>query len=161
MGRFLAGVAAAILLISGGLLLWRSVSAADPVPLPTATMGLVSPIAAEPLAEPPAASEKTREEKRFARYDRDRDGNVARDEYLLARRKAFAKLDTNGDGRLSFEEYAIKTTEKFGKADADKSGALNAPEFATTRVVRKATTSRRVNCPPQQAAPAADGEDSQ
>ena len=98
------------------------------------------------LAPPPQASERTREEKRFARYDKDKNGAVGRDEYLAARRKNFDKLDTNNDGRLSFEEYAIKGETKFAAADRDRNGALNATEFATTRVVRK-TKSRR-NCPP-------------
>ncbi|MDB5662205.1 MAG: signal transduction protein [Sphingomonas bacterium] len=159
MGRFLAGVASALLLVTAGLFWWRSSSAADIAPIPAPGPGLTMPMAAAPIAEPPAASEKTREEKRFARYDRDKNGAVAREEYLLSRRKAFAKLDTNGDGRLSPDEYAIKTVEKFAKADADRSGALAPAEFATTRVVRKAArkTSAPV-CPPPRAA--ADDEDS-
>ena len=107
------------------------------------------------VAEPPEASEKTREQKRFDRYDRNRDGKVDRDEYLLSRHKAFAKLDTNGDGKLSFEEYSAKAIGKFDKADADRSGTLDAAEFATTRVQRKP----RPKCPPAQQAvrPAPDG----
>ncbi len=153
MGRFLAGVASALLLVAAGLFWWRSSSAADPLVYPAARAGLASPLAAAPLDEPPSASEKTREEKRFARYDRNRNGAVDREEYLLARRKAFAKLDTNGDGKLSFEEYAVKTLDKFGKADADRSGALTAAEFAATRVVRKERP--RPDCPPRRSAPAA------
>lgn len=59
-----------------------------------------SPAAAADVAaviDPPQASERTREQKRFDRYDRTRDGKVDRDEYLLNRHKAFAKLDTGGD----------------------------------------------------------------
>lgn len=146
MGRFLAGVAAALLLVTGGLFWWKSFARADD-PIPAASAGgLVSPLAAEVLGDPPAASEKTREEKRFARYDKDRNGAIAREEYLLARRKAYAKLDTNGDGRLSFEEYAVKTTTKFASADTDRSGVLTPSEFATTRAVRK--TRAKPNCPP-------------
>ena len=158
MGRFLAGVASALLLVAAGLFLWRSTSAQEANGLPAARAGLASPLAAEPLDEPPSASEKTREEKRFSRYDKDRNGQIARDEYLAARRKAFAKLDTNGDGKLSFEEYSVKAIDKFAKADADKSGTLSAAEFATTRVVRKERP--RPDCPPQRAAaPAADKDD--
>ena len=98
------------------------------------------------LAPPPAATERTREEKRFARYDKDRNGAVGSDEYLAARRKGFAKLDTNGDGRLAFEEYAVKAVVKFRAADRDKSGVLNSTEFASTRVVRRAKP--KPNCPP-------------
>jgi hypothetical protein len=89
------------------------------------------------LAGAHEASERTREENRFARYDRGTNGAVAREEYLLSRRKAFAKLDVNGDGKLGFEEYAVKTTTKFAAADKDRDGALNPAEFALTRVVRK------------------------
>lgn len=107
------------------------------------------------LPDPPKASEKTREERRFGRYDKDRDGRITRDEYLASRRKAFAKLDTNGDGRLSFEEYAVATATKFAKADGDRSGVLNAAEFATTRVARKAPATPK--CPP--VTPPRDDED--
>ncbi len=104
------------------------------------------------LAPPPAASEKTREEKRFARYDKDRNGAVGQGEYLAGRRKGFDKLDTNHDGRLSFEEYAVKGVQKFAAADKDRNGQLGAVEFATTRVVRKAKPKR--DCPPTRQAPA-------
>lgn len=94
----------------------------------------------------PEASPATREQKRFNRYDKDRDGQVTRDEYLAQRRKAFAKLDRNGDGQLSFDEWAIKAATKFATADRDKSGAMNAAEFATTAVKRKPRAP--ANCPP-------------
>lgn len=97
-------------------------------------------------AEAPAAEERTREEKRFDRYDKDRDQKITTEEYLLSRRKAFAKLDANGDGRLGFEEWAKKTSDKFAKADADRSKALSRDEFATTKVLRK--TKVPVKCPP-------------
>lgn len=133
MGRFLAGVVSALLLVTAGFFLWTAQadrgSVIPPAPLTS--------LAALADTEPPTATERTREEKRFARYDRDKDGKVARDEYLLSRQKAFAKFDTNGDGRLSFDEYAIKTSTKFAVADRDRSGALNPTEFATTRVLRK------------------------
>jgi hypothetical protein len=159
MGRFLAGVASALLLIGAGVFLWSGLAghAKSPLPGMPTMQALASPAEAEAPADPPQATDKTREQKRFDRYDRNRDGKVDRDEYLLARHKAFAKLDTNGDGKLSFDEYAIKTTTKFTNADADKSGVLNATEFATTKVVRK---SPRPRCPPAAAkAPAAPGED--
>lgn len=97
----------------------------------------------------PEASPATREERRFNRYDKDRDASITRDEYLAARRKAFAKLDVNGDGRLDFDEWAVKATAKFAAADRDKSGAMNAAEFATTAVRRKAPA--RAKGPPQPA----------
>jgi len=91
----------------------------------------------------PEASPQTREAKRFARVDRDRDGAVTRDEYLASRRKAFAKLDVDGDGRLTFDEWAIRSMTKFADADHDRSGALTAQEFATTAPKRKSRAACR------------------
>ena len=152
MWRFLAGVASALLLVGAGLFWWRSGLEPAIASAPTSAGRPAAGGDATPL--PLAASEKTREEARLARYDKDDDGRVSRDEYLVARRKAFAKLDTDGDGKLSFEEYAVKTTERFTKADADRSGALDATEFLTTRVARAAGKPR---CPPT--ATAASGAD--
>lgn len=142
MWRYLAGALGGLLLAGGGLVLWQGrdggphiapaqLQAAEPTPAP----------------EPPAATEKTREEKRFARYDKDKDGKVSREEFLASRRKAYAKLDTNGDGRLSFEEWSAKTTDRFAKADGDKSATLTAEEFETTRIARK--TTRPAPCVPE------------
>ena len=82
--------------------------------------------------EPPEASAKNREEKRFSRADKDKNGRIEREELLASRRKAFAKLDKNGNGSLSFEEWADKTIEKFDKADKDRTGSLTQAEYATT-----------------------------
>ncbi|MES2496816.1 MAG: EF-hand domain-containing protein [Pseudomonadota bacterium] len=142
MWRYLAGAAGALLLAGGGLMLWQGGDAAPqlaPAPLHAAQPG--------PIAEPPAATEKTREEKRFGRYDKDKDGKVAREEFLASRRKAYARLDTNGDGRLTFEEWSVKTTDRFAKADADKSATLTPAEFETTRIARK--TTRPAPCVPE------------
>jgi hypothetical protein len=163
MGRFLAGVASALLLVTAGFFLWTGIARRDVV-LPAVSAAVAGGEAAQVGApgpavdDPPEASEKTREQKRFDRYDRNRDGKVDRDEYLLSRHKAFAKLDTNGDGKLSFEEYSAKAIGKFAKADMDRSNTLDATEFATTRVQRKP----RPKCPPAQQAvrPATDGEGS-
>jgi hypothetical protein len=113
---------------------------------------------ADPLPDQaPEATPKTREQRRFGRYDKDKDGAITRDEYLAARRKAYAKLDANGDGRLSFDEWATKAIVKFATADGDRSGAMTAAEFATTAVKRKPRP-RPANCPPAEA-PARIAED--
>lgn len=143
MWRYIAGAAAGVLLMAGGLALWDGFGDRPQI-LPAAPLQAAEPTA---LAEPPAATEKTREEKRFARYDKDRDGKVSREEFLASRRKAYAKLDANGDGRLSFDEWSVKTTDRFGKADGDRSATLTAEEFATTRIARKAT--RPAPCVPE------------
>lgn len=131
-------VAALIVAATAGLFWWKSAAQAVETVAPVPAGRPVATVADEETADdPPAATAKTREEKRFARYDKDKDGSITRDEYLLARRKAYAKLDANGDGALSFEEYAVKTSAKFAGADADRSRMLNPAEFATTKVVRK------------------------
>ncbi|TPG14248.1 EF-hand domain-containing protein [Sphingomonas oligophenolica] len=147
MWRYLAGGAAALAMVGAGTLVFGNHPSPAPL-LPSQPMASQSgELAADPLADiAPAATDRTREQKRFDRYDKDRDGKVMRDEYLMQRRKAFAKLDTDHDGRLSFDEWAIKATTKFTGADADKSGAMTAAEFATTAVKRKAPA--RAKCPP-------------
>jgi EF hand len=157
MRRFLAGVASALFLATAGFFVWQAqADKASPIPPPPAADASASMGFAD-LAPPPQASERTREEKRFARYDKDKNGIVGRDEYIVSRQKAFAKLDVNGDGRLSFDEYAVKTVTKFAAADKDRNGGLNAAEFATTRVVRKAKP--KAKCPPAMQAP--QGEDAE
>ena len=159
MWRYLAGGLAALLLASAGLFWFTSGSANRGV---QRILPAFPQTAEDPGGLPdsvPEADPKTREQKRFGRVDKDKDGNVTRDEYLMPRRKAFAKLDTNGDGKLDFDEWAIKATTKFAGADKDKSGALTPAEFATTAVVRKARPKAKCACPPVAAAPAgADDE---
>ncbi len=150
MWRFLLGVGSALLLVTAGIFIWRA-QAGDQKLIPAMPAAESAAdgggaLALADLAGPPTASEKTREEKRFSRYDKDKNGTVARDEYLVARQKNFAKLDLNHDGKLGFDEYAVKAVTKFAAADKDRNGALNAAEFATTRVVRK--TKPRPKCAP-------------
>ncbi|MDO7843017.1 EF-hand domain-containing protein [Sphingomonas immobilis] len=158
MWRYLVGGLAAMLLTAGGFLYFGGRgSPGAALPLAGAQAGAAQTADALPDAAP-EASERTREQKRFDRYDKDRDGKVTRDEYLLARHKAYAKLDLNHDGKLDFDEWAAKTEAKFATADADKSGAMTASEFATTKPKRKAKV--RARCPEnQQAAPAAKDEE--
>jgi hypothetical protein len=132
--RFLAGAAACFLLLTGAFFFWQS-RAGQNLTLPKAPAARASGAslfnAAQPL-QAPEASSKTREEKRFSRADKNKDGKIQEEEVLGSRRKAFAKLDTNGNGALSFEEWAAKTIGKFEGADSDRNGWLTAAEYATT-----------------------------
>ena len=134
MLRFLAGAAACFLFMTGAFILWqgRAEESAElpPAPVPRAASPTIVVPAVLPQA--PEATPKSREQKRFARADKDDDGRITRAELLEPRRKAFAKLDKNGDGRLAFEEWAVKTVDKFGGADRDRSGWLTPAEYATT-----------------------------
>lgn len=148
MWRYLIGAVAALALAGGGVMLFGRDAGPKPL-LAAAPASQAGAGQSDPLPEAaPAATEKTREEKRFGRYDKDRDGTVTREEYLAQRRKAFAKLDSDHDGRLSFDEWAVKATTKFAAADADRSGAMTPVEFAKTAVKRK--TPVRAKCPPAQ-----------
>lgn len=159
MWRFLGGVASALLMVAAGIFIWRSQADAGQIARPPAALSLAA-AEAVPLGDPPQASEKTREEKRFGRFDRDKNGGVAAEEFLLSRRKAYARIDADGNGTLSFAEYAGKAVIKFKAADADRSGVLTPAEFLTTRVVRK-TKPGATNCPPPAKATPADGDDAE
>lgn len=152
MWRYLIGGAAALLMVGAGWLIFNGQAQSEHV-LPRTPPSAAARTAETTDGDEPAlpeASVRSREQKRFDRYDKDRDGRITRDEYLVARRKAFAKLDTNSDGRLSFDEWAIKTTKRFAEADRDRSAAMSPEEFATTAPKRHAKPACR--CP----APAGD-----
>jgi len=155
MWRYLAGGAAALLMVLVSVLIFNARARSDPA---AAAPALASPppqttaTNSEPLPDTvPEATARTREEKRFGRYDKDRDGKITREEYLTQRRKAYARLDLNHDGVLQFDEWAAKAEAKFAGADNDRSGAMNAAEFATTAVKRK--PARRADCAPPRQAP--------
>jgi hypothetical protein len=99
---------------------------ADPESLPEGDPGdMVGPA-------PPEASELTREERRFFRYDRNRDRIITRNEMLSTRSDAFRKLDVDGNNLLTFEEWAVTTAERFSEMDADGNDELTPAEFATS-----------------------------
>ena len=80
MGRILAGIAAFLLLITGASLMWRGNAQEPGIPPPpaarfaaavAATPATLTPIGAAPSADP-----QSKEEKRFARADKNDDGRV-------------------------------------------------------------------------------------
>ena len=133
MLRFLAGAAACFLLMTGAFLIWQSHAAEGPrlpaAPTARATSGFS--FGGNGLLHAPEASPTSREEKRFGRYDKNKDGKVQADEYLAARQRNFAKLDGDHNGALSFAEYAVKGIEKFNAAGGRK-GWLSPAEFVAT-----------------------------
>jgi hypothetical protein len=133
MVRFLAGAAASVLLVTGAFLLWQGEAQAPALPdAPAARSAEPSMLVAASIPQAPEATPKSREQKRFSRADKDKDGKIAKEELLEPRRKAYAKLDANGNGQLSFDEWAVKTLIKFGGADKDRTGWLTAAEYAST-----------------------------
>lgn len=141
-GGYLAGGISAILFVAAGLFWWQSraqvESAGPPAAPPPAMQAEASlPVAlpgqiGAPPPMPVSATPRTREEKRFARYDRNRDGIITRTEMLSTRTAAFKKLDTDGNNLLSFEEWAVATSDRFAEADGNGDGKLTPDEFAAT-----------------------------
>ena len=131
MARWLAGIAAVLLIVTGGFLALSG--RAEEPQLPAAPQPrLAAAVPLGPIPNAPEADPKSKEEKRFARADKDEDGRITLAELVEPRRKAFAKLDVDQDGRLSFEEWAVRTIDKFQGADADDNKALTPAEYATT-----------------------------
>ena len=76
---------------------------------PDATASAAQPQLASSVPEdvpsPPQADERTKEMRRFDRYDGDGDGWIARIEFLARRVRAFARLDLGNNGSLYISEY--------------------------------------------------------
>jgi len=117
LGRVLVSVMAALLMTAGGLFWWQG--RANNEPVPQLLVGSPPPPAVDVLPEgdpdasgdappmPGEASPQSREQKRFGRYDRNRDGVITRVEMMGSRVKAFKALDRDNDNLLSFEEWAV------------------------------------------------------
>ncbi len=146
MNRIVLGAFAALVLVGVGIFWWQAravIEAGAPPPSPAALeteppadqlpeadiAGLTGP-------EPPEASELTREQRRFFRYDRNRDWRITRNEMLSSRSDGFRRLDVDGNNLLTFEEWAVTTAERFEGMDADEDGELTPAEFATSRPKR-------------------------
>ncbi len=145
MNRILLGGLSALLLLIGGYFVLQATApgkgnAITAAALPGLPLGDADAQGDAPpeLVDPPAAAPKSREEKRFNRYDRDRNGAITRVELMSSRTKAFKTLDKDGNNLLSFEEWAVRTSDKFATADADRDGKLTRAEFATTAPKRRA-----------------------
>lgn len=140
MRSFVLGAFLALALAGLGVFWWQGRAEVE--------QGAPPPMAQEPVANPtvlpsadvtdlqgpapPEASELTREQRRFFRYDRNRDLRITRNEMLSTRTDAFRKLDKDGNNLLTFEEWAVATVGKFEGADVDGDNSLTQREFATT-----------------------------
>ena len=146
MKQAVLGGVAALVMVGVGLFWWQGRAQVEqgapppavveegpsPAALPTADVaGLRGP-------EPPEATELSREERRFFRYDRNRDRKISRAEMLSTRTDAFRDLDRDGNNLLTFEEWAVTTVDRFEGADKDGNGELSQAEFATTAPKRTA-----------------------
>ena len=92
--RTLIGGAAALLMATGGFFLWQGLSetpdpAAEALPPPEALPVADASLVGAPPPDPPEARAATREERRFQRHDRNRDGIITRVELMSSRTAAF------------------------------------------------------------------------
>ncbi|MDZ4306460.1 EF-hand domain-containing protein [Allopontixanthobacter sp.] len=141
MNRILLGALCALMLVGVGMFWWQGRAeveqgAPPPLALPAEPSGPEIPVSdADDLTgpAPPEATELTREQRRFFRYDQNRDRIITRNEMLSSRTDAFRKLDQDGNNLLSFEEWAVATATRFDQADRNRNGKLTPEEFATTR----------------------------
>jgi hypothetical protein len=132
MVRWIAGIAAILLIVTGGVLALQGRAEEPELPAAPQPRLAAASTRLSPIPNAPEADAKSKEEKRFARADKDENGRITLAELVEPRRKAFAKLDLDHDGKLSFEEWAVRTIDKFAEADADRSKALTPAEYATT-----------------------------
>lgn len=141
MNRIVLAALAILLLAAAGVFWFTGRDAVEAgTPPPDLASGDVEEPEALPSADlaglegpaPPEASELNREERRFGRYDRNRDGIITREELLSSRAKAFKKLDLDGNNLLTFEEWAVATSNRFKAGDKDGNGKLTPAEFAAS-----------------------------
>ena len=150
MNRIVLGAFVALLLVAVGLFWLQGRAEVEegapppaapeqrPTGLPSADVaGLEGPA-------PPEATELSREQRRFFRYDRNRDLRITRNEMLSTRTDAFRDLDADGNNLLTFEEWAVTTVQRFEGADANRDGELTQKEFATT--APRPSRTPRCNC---------------
>ena len=155
MKAFVSGSLVTLALAGVGLFWWQGraeVEQAAPPPIPSGLAQVVPAPDQLPITDPgdmegpapPEASELTKEQRRFFRYDRNRDWRITRSEMLSTRSDAFRKLDKDGNNLLTFEEWAVATVDKFEGADANGDRELSPGEFATTKP--KPAKARRCAC---------------
>ncbi|MDG2002863.1 MAG: EF-hand domain-containing protein [Novosphingobium sp.] len=159
MNRIVLGALAALLFVSAGLFwLQGRAQVEEGIPPPEvadATQALElskkggpdelprADIAGLKGPAPPAATELSREQRRFARYDRNFDSRITRVEMMSSRTDAFRKLDKDGNNLLTFEEWAVATSKRFHTADGNADNSLSPREFATTKPKPKRKTKCR------------------
>lgn len=107
-------------------------------------------------AEIAAAKLDAPEAQRLLRCDLDKDGVIAKTEYLECRRRIalrwmqriFAKYDKNGDGFIGREERVAALADFFARLDADGDGKIARAEFAAAQKRWAERRQRAADAPP-------------
>ncbi|MFZ1742027.1 MAG: EF-hand domain-containing protein [Pontixanthobacter sp.] len=141
MSRLLLGGICSLIMVALGLFWWQGRAQVESAAPPPELSAAITPKDEIPVADPgdlrgptpPEATELSREQRRFFRYDRDRDLRITRNEMLSTRTDAFRKLDKDGNNLLTFEEWAVATAMRFDKADANGDRELSQREFVSTK----------------------------
>lgn len=140
MKQIATGAIGALVLMGVGMFWWQGRAeieqgAPPPAPAPEVVSDELPMADITDLTgpEPPEATQLSREQQRFFRYDRDRDGRISRHEMMSTRTSAFRKLDTDGNNLLTFEEWAIATSNRFEKYDIDGDGYVTFEEFVKSQ----------------------------
>jgi len=140
MKGVILGSIASLVLVGLGLFWWSGRAEVERAAPPPMAEAAAAPLGEVPSSDPgalvgpapPEASELSKEQQRFFRYDRNRDWRISRTEMLSTRTEAFRKLDKDGNNLLDFEEWAVATVDKFDGADSNHDNQLTPAEFAAT-----------------------------
>jgi hypothetical protein len=168
VNRTILGAVSALVLVGAGFFWWQGRAALER-DAPPAQVAAPPPAEVDlPKAEPHGAGDAlptavtrkvSKDQARFNRFDRNRDGTILRNEMLSTRVKAFQKLDVNHDNLLNFEEWAVKTANRFKEIDANGDGIVNATElkaYYAAQDTKKAEHAKACSC--GKAGPAAKGK---
>ncbi len=156
MNRMVLGAVTALLLAAGGVFWWQGRAALERgAPPPELTgQGANDGEIELPTADPhgkgaalPGGGKRlmSKEEKRFNRYDRNKDGQIIRNEMLSTRVNGFKKLDSNHDNLLSFEEWAVKTANRFKEVDKNGDTIVSRAEL-DAYMLAKDNKPKRAGC---------------
>src|SRR3546814_12053860 len=107
-----------MLFMAAGFVIWASDSDADD-PIPPAPAAAPLLMAPQKPPTPPAALEKSREEKRFSRYDDNEDSIITRTETMGSRRGAWERLAATCRNCLALHACAFTTSATFDREDEE------------------------------------------
>ena len=142
MLRFIAGVGSALLLMAAGFFIWTGTPGTGTIRCRRRPRRRrPAALGAGPPERPPPADERTREQRRFDRADRDNDGRITLEELYQPRRRAFARLDTNGDGRLASRNGRSATSRSSATPTRTAIASSTAPNMRRPR--RSRTRAKR------------------